>query len=513
MINIRLLSRKRAPSFSIQSLTDNSNINEKLKLDPYDPFKNIKILNYQPINNVNEELIWDNISSPKRTIHIPILKYIKNNNNYFPSIQNDIYTKPKYQFNLLDEENINKIKKNEIDYIAHCYKAKSHSLKKLLAINKMNNIPFKKFNLILDLELTIINSTNKRKVTDPNFFKNNDNLITINFFKNDKKFEYCFKFRPYLLDFLKNLNQHFNFYISSLSDSLYVYKIIEQIQKKADITFTKIESNSDKNYKHTKCINDIIPLDNIDEINNTIIIDDNIMHWMQTQKKEKITKEIQQCIKCLIPSKRFEMEAIAKREQENYDLLIYNNIFKVPYNDKIKYIEKLDYKFSIEKDTDFKEKKINQLVYIERFLKNCMKLCLYSGLPLVEVIDFFRKKIFEKCRFNLKYIKINKENNTNFIPIIIKELGGMIVEDIDETTHYIIGNENRDSNIQKKNGQKCVNIYYIIQCYFNLNRFNEYSTEFNPFIKNNNNIKNNINNNIKKTVNNNKLFIATIVNK
>ena len=376
----------------------------------------------------------------------------------------------------------------------------------------MHSIPFKKYNMILDLELTIINSINKKKWPDPNFFKNNNDLITIEFIKNNKNYEYCFKFRPYLFDFLKNLSQYFDFYISSLSESLYVNKIIELIQKKIDIKFAKIISNHDKNYKNSKYLNDIIPLDNIDEINNTIIIDDNIIHWLQSQKNEKSPKEIQQSIKCLIPSKRFEMEAIAKREQENYDILIHNNIFEVPYNDQINYKEKLEYKFSIEKDTDFKEKKLNQLVYIERFIKNCMKLSLYSGFSLVKVIDFFRKKIFEKCRFNLKYFEINKKDLTNFIPIIIKELGGMIVDDIDETTHYIIGKENiNNNNIQKKNGQKCINLNYIIQCYFHLNRFNEYSNEFNPFIKSNN-IKNNVINSTKKEVKN-KFFITKVMNK
>ena len=101
---------------------------------------------------------------------------------------------------------------------------------------------------------------------------------------------------------------------------------------------------------------------------------------------------------------------------------------------------------------------------------------MFSGIPLVNAMDYYRKKIFEDFKFNLKYLG----NEWNFcIPNIIRELGGSIAISIDETTHFIIENKINIKNIIKpKNNQMFINISYIFQCYFNLNRMNQYEKQF-----------------------------------
>ena len=131
----------------------------------------------------------------------------------------------------------------------------------------------------------------------------------------------------------------------------------------------------------------------------------------------------------------------------------------------------MDYYFCVEKDKDSENRRKGQFYYLEIFIKNCIKLCLYTGCKMVEAMDFFRKKVFENCKFNLKNID---SKWMNIIIQIIKDLGGEIVVNINETTHFIVMDEIKNEDISKlKKDQYVININYIFQCYFNLYRMNE----------------------------------------
>ncbi len=65
---------------------------------------------------------------------------------------------------------------------------------------------------------------------------------------------------------------------------------------------------------------------------------------------------------------------------------------------------------------------------------------------MVEAMDFFRKKVFENCKFNLKNID---SKWMNIIIQIIKDLGGEIVVNINETTHFIVMDEIKNEDISK----------------------------------------------------------------
>ncbi len=90
---------------------------------------------------------------------------------------------------------------------------------------------------------------------------------------------------------------------------------------------------------------------------------------------------------------------------------------------------------------------------------------------MVEAMNFFRKKVFENCKFNLKNID---SKWLNIIIPIISDLGGEIVVNPNETTHFIVKDEIKTEAISKlKKNQFVININYIFQCYFNLYRMNE----------------------------------------
>ena len=136
----------------------------------------------------------------------------------------------------------------------------------------------------------------------------------------------------------------------------------------------------------------------------------------------------------------------------------------------------MDNTFCIEKDLN-ENNKNSQLYYIELFLKKCIKFSLFSGISLVEAMNYFRKKIFEKCKFNLKYL--SKDWNYS-MSLIVKDLGGNITPSINDTTHFIVENKINTNKISNKNKlQKYVNINYIFQCYFNLYKFSESDYKFN----------------------------------
>ena len=92
-------------------------------------------------------------------------------------------------------------------------------------------------------------------------------------------------------------------------------------------------------------------------------------------------------------------------------------------------------------------------------------------MSLVDVMDFFRKKVFEGCKFNFKFL----DNEwINIAKNLVDELGGIIVTNFDETTHFVIKDEiNKEKIKSLKSNQNIININWIFQCYFNLYKMNE----------------------------------------
>ena len=60
-----------------------------------------------------------------------------------------------------------------------------------------------------------------------------------------------------------------------------------------------------------------------EELDDTVIIDDIINYWIKPPIIKKTEDEIKQCIKCLIPSKRYVIQTATGNDTEKYGLLIY----------------------------------------------------------------------------------------------------------------------------------------------------------------------------------------------
>lgn len=384
-----------------------------------------------------------------------------------------INNKPKKKNLFLNiKEKEKKESKNEEDYILYCLEMKKYSIKQIIELNQIRSIPNKKFNLILDIDLTMIKAVESNDSRTPR--KRTD--IDIKGYANNNPFQFFYRYRPYLFTFLKELKEYFNFYICTLSHINYANLIINDLKSRTGIIIPekRIIAKNDRNFnfKKKKFINELIPLFNKDELNNTIIIDDNIYSWLKPDYLDENGIDTCQSIKCLIPSKRYIMDYPQNNEDIKFEILIYNNIYEKGFNRNLCYFFEVDYSYCIEKDSSVDNRnKFGQLYYIELFIKQCIKFSLFSGMSIVDAINCNRKKIFEDCKFNLKYL----DNEwINPMSLIIKELGGTIVIPINEATHFILENKINSNKILNKNKtQKYVNVNYIIQCYLNLYKFNE----------------------------------------
>ena len=364
--------------------------------------------------------------------------------------------------------NYNEYDKNEKEYLYHFLVMKNYSIKE---INLLKNITSKKFHMILDIDSTMIKALDKTEIPKkrkPDDFEINGSV------DNGNSFEFYCRYRPYLFHFIHELKDYFHFYISTLGHVNYANKIIDDLIKRAEISIPEINivSNEIAGQKFFKSLKEITAIANDKEdLNNTVIIDDIVNYWIKPPVITKSDDEIIQCIKCLIPCKRYVINSAKGPDTEKFGILLHYNIMEGNYNKAQNYSIPVDYSLCIEKDDDSEDGNKGQFFYLEIFMKNCIKFCLYTGKPLVEAMDFLRKKIFENCRFNLRYL----DNNWNYvITPLIGELGGEIVVNLDETTHFIVKDEIKKENISSlKSNQNVININYIFQCYFNLFRMNE----------------------------------------
>ena len=387
-----------------------------------------------------------------------------NTKPFSPDKKVDLFKKSLSDNDLLNQEK---------EYIYHCLQMKNYSINQIIDINNSKKIKFHKFNIILDIDFTMIKSV---ELTEINFPKK-DTDIQIEGLMNNIFFQFYCRYRPYLFHFIEEIKPYFNFFISTLGHTNYANAIINDFNQKTNLNIPKENIISSNSNKLCKNIYDIEFLANNEkELNNTIIIDDIVNFWIKPNNIPKSEKDIEQCIKCLIPSKKYIINSLNKMDIPKYGILLHNNIFEKKYDNKNNYSIDVDLHYCIEKDSDSEKTKYGQFYYLTKFVKKCVEYSLFSGIPLVNAMDYFRKKVFEDLKFNLKYLG----NEWNFcIPNIIRELGGSITISMDETTHFIIDNEIKLNKIIKpKNNQIIINISYIFQCYFNLNRMNPYEKQF-----------------------------------
>ena len=436
----------------------------------YDINRTIKYCNYSITkNNFIFNNNWENLLHPQKVIvKLSDEKFKLKRNFNFASKNTEkkipIIKKP---------TKLNELSKNEKEYLYHIFLMKNYEINDIKTINLVKNIPEKKFHMILDIDSTMIKAVDKREIP---LSKKPDDFEIYGMIDSMNRFEFYCRYRPYLFHFIHELKDYFHFYISTLGHENYATKIIADLIKKAQISIPQINiiSNKIPGQKLVKSLSEIESLkNNKDELDDTVIIDDIINYWIKPPTFKKEDNEIKQCIKCLIPSKRYVIQSAKGPDADKFGILLHNNIFEDSYNKDLTYSIPVDYSFCIERDKDSENGKKGQFFYLEIFIKKCIKFCLYTGKSLVEVMDFFRKKVFEGCKFNFQFLD-NEWMDT--VKNLVDELGGNVVTKFDETTHFVFKDEvNREKIKSLRPNQHIISVNWIFQCYFNLFKMEEYS--------------------------------------
>ena len=436
----------------------------------YDINRTIKYCNYSITkNNFIFNNNWENLLHPPKVIvKLSDEKFKLKRNFNFASKNTEkkipIIKKP---------TKLNELSKNEKEYLYHIFLMKNYEINDIKAINLVKNIPEKKFHMILDIDSTMIKAVDKREIP---LSKKPDDFEIYGMIDSMNRFEFYCRYRPYLFHFIHELKDYFHFYISTLGHENYATKIIADLIKKAQISIPQINiiSNKIPGQKLVKSLSEIESLkNNKDELDDTVIIDDIINYWIKPPTFKKEDNEIKQCIKCLIPSKRYVIQSAKGPDADKFGILLHNNIFEDSYNKDLTYSIPVDYSFCIERDKDSENGKKGQFFYLEIFIKKCIKFCLYTGKSLVEVMDFFRKKVFEGCKFNFQFLD-NEWMDT--VKNLVDELGGNVVTKFDETTHFVFKDEvNREKIKSLRPNQHIISVNWIFQCYFNLFKIDELS--------------------------------------
>jgi hypothetical protein len=436
----------------------------------YDINRTIKYCNYSITkNNFIFNNNWENLLHPPKVIvKLSDEKFKLKRNFNFASKNTEkkipIIKKP---------TKLNELSKNEKEYLYHIFLMKNYEINDIKTINLVKNIPEKKFHMILDIDSTMIKAVDKREIP---LSKKPDDFEIYGMIDSMNRFEFYCRYRPYLFHFIHELKDYFHFYISTLGHENYATKIIADLIKKAQISIPQINiiSNKIPGQKLVKSLSEIESLkNNKDELDDTVIIDDIINYWIKPPTFKKEDNEIKQCIKCLIPSKRYVIQSAKGPDADKFGILLHNNIFEDSYNKDLTYSIPVDYSFCIERDKDSENGKKGQFFYLEIFIKKCIKFCLYTGKSLVEVMDFFRKKVFEGCKFNFQFLD-NEWMDT--IKNLVDELGGNVVTKFDETTHFVFKDEvNREKIKSLRPNQHIISVNWIFQCYFNLFKMDELS--------------------------------------
>ena len=436
----------------------------------YDINRTIKYCNYSITkNNFIFNNNWENLLHPQKVIvKLSDEKFKLKRNFNFASKNTEkkipIIKKP---------TKLNELSKNEKEYLYHIFLMKNYEINDIKTINLVKNIPEKKFHMILDIDSTMIKAVDKREIP---LSKKPDDFEIYGMIDSMNRFEFYCRYRPYLFHFIHELKDYFHFYISTLGHENYATKIIADLIKKAQISIPQINiiSNKIPGQKLVKSLSEIESLkNNKDELDDTVIIDDIINYWIKPPTFKKEDNEIKQCIKCLIPSKRYVIQSAKGPDADKFGILLHNNIFEDSYNKDLTYSIPVDYSFCIERDKDSENGKKGQFFYLEIFIKKCIKFCLYTGKSLVEVMDFFRKKVFEGCKFNFQFLD-NEWMDT--VKNLVDELGGNVVTKFDETTHFVFKDEvNREKIKSLRPNQHIISVNWIFQCYFNLFKMDELS--------------------------------------
>ena len=283
----------------------------------------------------------------------------------------------------------------------------------------------RKINIILDIDQTLIFSKDEI-LFDPKIknelTKDSNPIIVPNESQKNNPFRLIFDYRPKLKEFLIGLSKFCNFYVCTLAKENYAKMITYRIKKDIGIEIPDENIVATVNIKGFELFNGI-------ETKNTIIFDDNANVWIKELKHLIVSKKFVSFLE-----KDYKFDFIV----EDYKIINYNS--------------RPDFLFTNETKSNNKF----QLDYVLNFIEMAYKFSIIFQNDIVNSIGYMRKRIFNKVKLNIQYYS----QNENYILIngIVKFLGGIMETDINQSTHFLLSEQN---NLRKEKFNSNHEIYFI----------------------------------------------------
>lgn len=326
--------------------------------------------------------------------------------------------------------------------------------------------PYKKINIVLDIDQTLIYSKDLPRFNDStkHLITDDSHQIQVNVL--NRNYDLVFNLREYLKEFLFRLKKISKFYICTLSHENYARKIIQILKNHTNIEIP--EENvvavgaATNNAAFTKSLS---LFKNLSNPKNTIIVDDSAIVWKNDDLQN------------LLLSKKF----YAFNDLEFYAFqYIGDNNKRL---DRDCYFEDDENKIPIYVENE--TSKNLQLKYLINFIENAFKLSLIRNEEIFFSMQKLKKRVLYKTKINFSYFIYAKD--IEFLKEIVKYLGGDVTSDKTATTHFIVSIENVKLFIKPQNNNYsdngintyyCVNLRWLFHCYFFLNKMDENLEEY-----------------------------------
>ena len=351
--------------------------------------------------------------------------------NELLKIINNISIKYKIKHNIC-ENNIN----NKINYII------SH--------NKENKI-----NIILDIDQTLVFSQKieeKEKIVNIN---NNDlcnDNYYIEFYLENKKYNYFVQVRKGLKDFILKLSPFCNFYVNTMANPVYIKEVLILLNKKYNLNLCNSGINNvfitSQNNKKT------LPPE-ITKNGNFLILDDNICVWDKSYLSN------------IIPVRKFfghfDNNINSTQEAESLYDTIYQYYFFTNkiycFNEKKR--ENIDLQNKLPFCSEASWSDNNQLYFIGEIIIKTYILNKLINIPVSYSFFNIINNVLKDCK-----IYYDGEDKKFFQDLVLL-LGGKFVLSINDATYILIKESQKNCiNEFKNKDYTFINIKWLFDCYF-----------------------------------------------
>ena len=341
-----------------------------------------------------------------------------------------------------------------INNISIKYKIK-HNICENNINNKINEIILhnkeSKINIILDIDQTLVFSQKieeKERIININKDLCNDNYY-IEFYIENKKYNYFIQVRKGLKDFILKLSPFCNFYVNTMANPVYIKEVLILLNKKYNLN---LSNNGINNVFITNQNNKKTLPPEITKNGNFLILDDNICVWDKSYLSN------------IIPVRKFygHFDNNINSTESLYDTIYQYYFFTNKiycFNEKKR--ENIDLQNKLPFCSEASWSDNNQLYFIGELIIKTYILNKLINIPVSYSFFNIINNVLKDCK-----IYYNGEDKFFFRDLVLL-LGGEFVININDATYILIKeSQNYCINEFKSKDYTFINIKWIFDCYF-----------------------------------------------